>query len=104
MSNHSELSQQEIEDYGAEFLGVVEKKARSVAAQQTADLKNQVAQLQNQLHRNGRSSMMDYLDRSIPNWRAVNESDGFLEWLSRVDGYSGVKRHELLKQAWANNE
>jgi hypothetical protein len=94
------VTQQEEADYGPEFLDVVRRKAQET----TENLQAQVNHLQNQLHRNSRGTMKDYLSRTIPNWEQVNESDQFLAWLDQVDGYSAQKRLTLLRQAWASND
>lgn len=33
-------------------------------------------------------------------WRKINEDQAFIEWLQEPDRYTGVKKHDLLMNAW----
>lgn len=109
--SNDELTPQEVEEYGSEFLSVVEKKARSIAAGAISKLENKIVELTNKLNgfgqeakKNARETMVEALDKQIPNWRQVNEDDGFMAWLGLKDTYSGIIRHDMLKQAWNSND
>ena len=39
------------------------------------------------------------LDQAVPDWRAVNESEAFLDWLAVEDGVYGVTRQAALNHA-----
>jgi hypothetical protein len=91
------LDQRTIEDYGPDFLEVVDK----VAAGRTRQLEGQVAHLQGQLARQGRRDMMAYLDASVPGWRETNDSQDFIAYLDNTtDPYSGRNLRTLLQEAW----
>lgn len=40
------------------------------------------------------------LDNAVPTWRAINEAQEFLDWLSIVDTFSGVTRRVALTDAY----
>jgi len=108
---HSELTPEEISDYGEEFLNVVGKKAREIAASEIARLNERIEQLTAQLNGvstnvllNAREKMKSVLDSEIPNWREINENQDFLAWLGLKDPYSGIIRHDMLKAAWNAND
>lgn len=107
----TQLTPQEIEDYGEEFLDVVGKKAREIAAAEIASLKSEISQLkndQNQVRQNtqrsARETMKSELDASIPNWRQINDAAEFMAWLGLKDPYSGHIRLNMLRHAWDAND
>src|SRR5215467_11153437 len=100
MSN-SYVTPQEIQDYGQEFLDVVGRKARETTAGQIGQLQLHVQSLCNQLHGQARRAMTEQLDRTVPDWRQVNEDPAFLQWLAGRNDYSGRIRHDELREAWA---
>jgi hypothetical protein len=106
--NNSELTPQEIDDYGEEFLSVVGKKARAEARQEFAGtvqgLQQEVQGLRNQVARNDRQNMMATLDREVPNWRSINEDSRMLQALEARNEYTGAKYADELKAAWARND
>lgn len=105
------LTPKEIEDYGPDFLEVVGKKAQEIYAPVVAGLQNQIAELQSQLGNVGktvastaRDKMKAQLSSEVANWSEINVNPDFLTWLSLPDQFSGVKRHDLLKDAWGRND
>ncbi len=105
------LTQKEVEDYGADFLGVVGKKAKEIVTPEVKALRDKVAELESRLGtvgqtviKNARDEMKAQLKREVPNWEQVNVSQDFLEWLALPDAFSGAIRHNLLKDAWGRND
>lgn len=101
------LTEEEVKDYGTEFLGVVGKKAKEVVSQEVRVLQAQVAQLTKQLESVGgyvagdaQSRFYQTLDGSLPKWREINSNSNFISWLKLPDVYSGAIRHDLLKAAY----
>jgi hypothetical protein len=105
------LTDQEVADYGKDFLDVVGKKAKEALSAEVVELRQQVADLKTMLSgtvksvaMNARDRMKASLSETVPNWEEINERSDFLDWLSLQDPFSGAIRHELLKQAWAANK
>lgn len=105
------ITPKEIEEYGEDFINVVGKKARGEVAAYTknleaeiAALKAQVAGVTGRVTQNAKQQMYASLDEHIPNWREVNRSSDFMGWLQLPDAFSGVIRHEMLKDAFARND
>ena len=104
------LTDDEVNDFGTEFLDVVGRRAEEVFApraqayeREISQLKQQVAGVGGYVARNARDEMMGVLDADVPGWRDVNMSDGFKAWLALPDPYTGGIRHEMLKAAWDRN-
>jgi hypothetical protein len=105
------LTEEEVNDYGAEFLDVVGKKAREATSSQVQALQNEIQGLKQQLGyvggsiaQNARESMFATLDQYVPAWRDINNDPRFLQWLALPDPYSGAIKHNLLKAAWERND
>lgn len=105
------LSAQEIQDYGADFLDVVGKKAQEVIGKDIADIKSVIGNLAQKVNgvaatteKSAFDDMLEFLDKSVDRWRQINVMDQFLSWLRLQDPYSGGIRHELLKAAWARHD
>jgi hypothetical protein len=46
--------------------------------------------------------ILDALDRALPKWREINDSEHFLDWLNITDIFAGVTRRVALTSAWQN--
>lgn len=108
----SEITPEEIEQWGPDLLAVIEKKAREIAHEQTSELRQQVQQLGGQVHSVGgqiaqdaRGRMVQNLDSmsAIEGWRDINTDPEFMAWLQYPDRLSGKKRHAMLVEAWDSN-
>lgn len=105
------ITPKEVEEYGEEFLSIVERKARQIAAPKISELERRVEELGSKLGqvetktvRTDRQNMVAYLDANITNWRAINEADDFNDWLDLQEPYSGIIKRSVLERAWnANN-
>ena len=105
------LTPEEEEEYGSEFLSVVEKKAREAFAPMAAQYEQQIARLEAQVNgvhghvvQSVQEKMFSSLDTKLSSWREVNTDPEFLSWLRLPDPYSGAIRHELLKAAYERHD
>lgn len=111
MSAERFLTDQEENDYGAEFLTVVGKKAKEELLPIVKGYESKISELEERLKNVGgyvqqdaRSRMESMLDDRTPNWRDINFDPNFISWLKLPDPYSGVIRHEMLKAAYERND
>lgn len=105
------ITDDDIKDYGPEFLDVVGKKAKQelvpIVKQyeaKIADLEAKLQGVQGVVVQDAQSKMYEMLDTKMPNWRELNYNSEFLDWLKLPDPYSGVIRHEMLKAAYAQSD
>ena len=105
------ITDQEVTEYGAEFLSVVGKKAREELAAEMSNMDRRFSDLEGRVQGVTQVTAMTERDRmeasitsAIPNWREVNFDENFLQWLRLPDAYSGVIRQTLLTQAYEHNE
>src|SRR5215468_8534731 len=95
----SYLTLDDEKNFGPELLDVAIRSARHALAPELQQLHNENAQLRDEVSRNTPSSIDQYLDQHVPNWRQINASEEFHNWLLLPDTFSGVIRDRLLKDA-----
>ena len=109
------VSPKEVEEYGKEFIDVIGRRAMEV---QEATLTPMLTQLQQNIQRleaqlggvrqvqatDANERMWGILDREIPNWQAINNSNEFVQWLQMPDPLSGQIRHGMLDQAFKSQQ
>lgn len=101
------VSDEEIADYGPEFMDMVGRMSRQVNQDQISKLNQTIAQLQSQLQnvggkiqKNEQESIYGQLDKNVENWREINRDPQFLEWLASRDPFSGLVRRDMLQEAF----
>lgn len=50
------------------------------------------------------AARMDLLTEHVPDWRQVDVTDGFKQWLNGVDRMSGRTRLQLMSEAWESDD
>lgn len=103
------LRQEDIDAYGEDMIKVIRAAAHDEFQPLIDKLRTENEELKKQLHgvveTNARSEAQtteQLLTQEVPNWREINESPEFLDWLAQPDPFSGVTRHDLLRQAGAS--
>ena len=109
------VKDEEVREFGADLIDVMRRVVREEASQlvpaeidrrvaPVARRVDQVAQaattVAQRIAQSDQQSVLSMLDAHVPNWRELNEDQGFLDWLDQVDPFSGYKRGALLNQAY----
>jgi hypothetical protein len=95
------ITDEERQAYGDEALSVMERKAREVMQPVVQDMQRQNQQLRGELQRVKSNDIWSTLDQHLPNWREINQDQGWKDWLTERDIYSGATKQQLLNQAFA---
>ena len=105
------VTDEEVADFGEDLLNVVGRRAREEYAPEFEQLASRLKQLEGRvegtttvIQRTQQQEMYHALAQEIPNWRDVNKSEEFKQWLQFSDTYSGRRRHELLLEAFSRHE
>lgn len=112
---HTLLSREEIDDYGEDMVGMVQKAAREVFQPELDKLRRENAELVKRVGEVGKTTetvaqvqtantVEGLLTSNLPEWRKINRDPEFLSWLSEVDPLMNVKKHDALKHAYANGD
>jgi hypothetical protein len=101
------LSDTERNEYGDEFFTVVGKRAQELFTPEMEQLASRLKQIESRVDATGqlvnKSQTMDVyatLADAIPQWREINRSVEFKQWLQYPDMLSGRKRQDMLKEAF----
>ena len=105
------VTPEEEADFGADLLNVVGKRAREVYAPEFEALANRLKQVEQRvegattvIQKTQQQTMYDQLATDVPEWRNINRSDDFKQWLQFADPLSGRRRHDLLMEAFTRHE
>lgn len=106
----------DIEDFGSDLVGMVNRVATAqvarltqaldgklaVFSQQMATLHEQLSGTTKHVAVNAEQMFTERLGKLVPDWEAINKDQRFLAWLEEVDPVYGVPRQSALTNA-ANN-
>jgi hypothetical protein len=105
------IKDEEVNDYGEEFFDVVGRRAREefvpeieTMAQRLAKLEAQQQNVGKVISKNEQRTVYDRLYDEVPEWKQINHSDEFKQWLTYLDPYSGRQRYELLGEAFTRHD
>ena len=94
------LTPEDEKAYGPELIDMTRRAAREALQPELEDVKRQQAEIAQREQRLQNQMVLNQLDTSLPDWRTVNNSDAFKQWLSLRDVYSNRVRHEMLLEAF----
>ena len=101
------VTPEDIENYGPELADFIRRQATEVASGMTAGLREENAQLRQQVEQVGASTGQVQVDRYlsrlrelVPDYETINVDQGFLNWLGEVDPIAGVPRQAFLNTAF----
>jgi hypothetical protein len=98
------ISEAERQAWGDEVLSVMERKAQEAVGPALNELNRQNQQLRGELQQVKAHDIYSTLDQSLPNWREINQSQNWRDWLAVPDIYSGTSKQQLLNQAFASGD
>ena len=101
------LTEQEINDYGPEFVDVM----RRVAAETAGPLNEEINRLRAAMGHVQQETGNAFLNRMntsigavIPNWADLNKDPRFIQWSQLPDVFSGAIRKSLMQDAWNSGD
>ena len=106
-NGHSTLTDQEIADYGPEFVDVMRRVAAETAGPLQAEIQNLRGQLGHVQQETGNAflnRMNSSLSAAIPRWAELNKDPRFIEWSQLPDIFSGAIRKQLMQDAWNSGD
>jgi len=106
---------EEVNEFGEDLTDFIRRVAQEALNPTIEDRVKKVQQMVDQVRSStqdfgkriemtDRERMLATLDAQVPNWRELNNDDGFLAWLEQVDPYVGQPRMELLKGAYERHD
>jgi hypothetical protein len=99
-----EITPQELEDYGEDFVGMIQRIARHTVEGRIQPLAAEVGRTQQQVRVQENQSMHEQMNALFPQWAQLNQDQRFIEWVMLPDPYSGAIRQILMQSAWDNGD
>lgn len=103
----NKLTPEEVEEYGEDLIDVIRRAAMEAVSSQISTLESKLNNIGQQVggvtqvvSETKRDKVFAKLDREVENWRELNRSPEFLEWLRETDPYSGNQRGVMLRRAF----
>jgi hypothetical protein len=97
-----ELETLEEEGFDKSTMDLIGSMAERVADKRLSQYGQKVDALTNDVEASSKDRFFSELEGKVSDWRAVNEDNRFIEWLSEADGYSGSTKQQSLDRAYAN--
>lgn len=105
------IKPEEINDYGEEFFDVVGRRAKEMYFPEFEQMNRRIKQLESQtqavgevMQKSQKRDLYGMLYDEVPQWKEINHSPEFKMWLAYPDPFSGMKRHDLLNDAFARHD
>jgi hypothetical protein len=95
------LTQQDVDNYGAELIDVTQRAALHAIQPKLAEVEQQNAELQRRLAVEARRRLDQAVEVAVPNYRDIDRNPRWHRWLLGVDVLSGRVRQQLLNEAIA---
>lgn len=102
------ITDDDVKEYG-DSIAVMRKAAREEVAQEIAQLRQQVGQLQGvlpqvqqvqtQQKKSAEQTFWSTIANEVPNWNDINNDPDFQSWLLAVDPLTGINRQTYLEDA-----
>ncbi len=103
----SAVSAKEREEYGEELVTLMARIAKANSSAEVERLSRELASMKSAVQQTsqiGAETRMEkvwtQLDAKIPNWRMINNSQQFVDWLQNIDIMSGKPRQAGLTEAF----
>jgi hypothetical protein len=93
------LTQQDVNDYGAELLDVSQRAALNVISPYLQQLQADNADLRARQARDARRALDERVAKAVPNYKDFDRDSRWHSWLSGIDLMSGRMRQQLLDEA-----
>ena len=93
------ISAQELEDYGEDFVGMIQRIATDTVQGHIEPLAHEVGRTQAQVRIQENQSMHEQMNALFPKWAELNQDQKFIDWVMLPDPYSGAIRQRLMQEA-----
>lgn len=99
------MTEEEIDALGGQdFVDSILKISAAGTATEMASLRQEISTLKNDQSESEESAFYSQLTGLSPNWRAINKSDSFQEWLEGDEGLSGIAKKNFLSNAYETQD
>lgn len=98
------VTEEEIAEYGEDFVSMMRRLAQEEAGRAVQQVTPKIEEVRGELQQSRTQTALErlyaQLDSNVENWRDINRSPEFLEWLDEEDPFAGETRKSLLRDAF----
>ena len=98
------LTQKDVDDYGPDVLDLAQRAAMQAVTPELQRINDQNESLRRQLAQEQRRGLYQSLDTMVPNWREIDNSLEWRQWLTDPHELSGHTRQQWLNDALAKGD
>lgn len=109
------FTQAEIDEFGADLLDVIGRKAREIVQaeyvplvtslkQEISSLEQQVGTTSQRVRKQEQNEVFALLNREVQDWESINKDPAFAEWLDQLDPFAGRSRKTMMLEAFNAND
>src|SRR5215831_16370621 len=98
------LTEKDLQDYGPDVLDLAQRAALHATAPELQRINDQNESLRRQLAQEQRRGLYQSLDTQVPNWREIDNSPEWRQWLAQPYELSGHTRQQWLNDAMAKGD
>jgi hypothetical protein len=107
----AEIPEEDYTTYGPEFVDSTRRWARAELSPEVTDLRRQIAELQAHAQQSTGDRVKDRVRQDLDRdpelagrWQAMDGDPGFNQWLQEFDPFSGNRRLDMLRAAYASGD
>jgi hypothetical protein len=96
----------DLDTYGPEMIDLINRRASEIVAKQMEALQPQLEQTRAQVtelaqrqYQSAEDEFYGELEAAVPDWKAINADQRFIDWLAEVDPMFGVSRQTAMDHA-----
>lgn len=98
------VTQEEVEEYGEDFVSMIRRVAQEEAGRAVQTVAPRIDEVRGELQQSRAQTAIDrvyaQLDSEVKDWRTINRSQEFLDWLEAEDPFAGETRKTMLRTAF----
>jgi hypothetical protein len=94
------VTEDDRKNYGDDLIDLTRRIAKDTVEPELTSVKEENKRLQQRIVQQAQRGVIETLDDQLPDWREINNSPRFKQWLSLPDIYSGVVRKKMLDAAY----
>ena len=95
------LTEKDLQEYGQDVLDLAQRAAKHAITPDLNRLEDENTRLRRQIAEDRRRGLYQSLDAMIPDWKQIDNSQRWRQWLHLPDMFSGRIRQQLLNDAIA---
>lgn len=103
-----EVPQEDVDEFGDPLIAAARRWARAEVAADINSLRDEIKSLRGNAHETqetvNKRTVEGVLDRDVPGWRQINDSQEFVTWLNDTDPFSGHRRMDMLGDAYRRGD